>query len=196
MSVDYSNDPEYAQAKLADSMVTLGEILVNILRVADDGEVLYQPVGVTDRRHTTLKELNLTPIRLGYMNFRMGCSYLSRIPARHYRQGLRGSVLQMRTDIRGFSLVHAKELANTASGIYPTISDCYEEIICGEAVARAFSRDFAISNGKGKLMNLLFKSTVVGTCSWGDRGPQLTLADRFRYLDELMMESLDDRKNL
>ena len=101
MSVDYSNDPEYAQAKLADSMVTLGEILVNILRVDERGEVLYSPVGVPERKTTTLKWLDLTPIRLGYMNYRMGCSYLSRTPARHYRQGLRGSVLQIRTEIRG-----------------------------------------------------------------------------------------------
>lgn len=198
MAVRYDDDPEYANAKLSDSVVSMGDLLIYVLRVEGRDTVVYSPIGHTnERKLTLLRDLNLTPISLGYLNHRQQCAYLSRIPARHYRQGLRGNVLAGLGGLRGFNLLSCSEMANTASGIFPTLPDAYEEIICGEATSRAFSRDFALIVGSRKSgMSLHFKGREVGTCSWGDRGPNINLSDSFRYLNEFLMETLDGQKNL
>jgi hypothetical protein len=196
MSVNYNEDPAYANAKLHDTIVRFEGFPFYVNHISEDGMVRGRKLG-QEGQSCHLSSLDLSPIPLGYVNIDRSTTYLMRVPSRQWRQGIRSSNI---TSIGGS---HASLFAGSASSfvnlvrnIYPTPNDCLDLINNQEVISQAFSRNFAISsiNNKGKKGSiLLYKSLVVGTVSMGDMRASFNLSPSYHYLSETLEEERNDR---
>lgn len=197
MSITYSDDYAYADAKLSDSVVLLKGIPVLIHGVGvDTGIVGYQTLGMYGRNSSApLKEFDLTPITLGNINVEEGyTTYVTRLPTRSWKQGLRASSVYFanRNLARYFS-IHRSSFINCVLGKYPRLNSCLEMLFNAEASGIAFSRDFSLlkPNKKG-VATLLFKGTEVGFLLPDKNNSRPALQPRFQFLQELLEESVDN----
>lgn len=188
MTISYSSDPSYANAKLSGSLVRLNNFPVIVQEVyPEDGEVDYStPRGQRGNCHIT--DLDLEPVPLGYVNHSTGCSFTSRIPARHWRQGLRDGLIFVKGRTSQRISITSPSLTSTIMNIYPSMISCFEAIINGEAIERAFSRDFALQSSRGNFCHLLYQSWNVGRVDYVEGGYTTTLNDGYEYLQELYQE--------
>ena len=188
MSVSYGEDWGYASQKIGESLVRWKDTLVYVLRVGES-DVRVRDITTQLDSSVPLGDLNLEPIPLGYLNHRNFCEHLSRIPARQYRQGLRGNLLN-RVAInavgRVTDIIFNPGLVKMMLGKYPTMEECFEAIINEEATSKAFSIDFAL--GAGKEIRLYYKGRVVGKAERGTAQPFCVLDEKYRYLQELLAE--------
>lgn len=193
MTVSYSSDYNYANAKLAGSLVRFGltPVIVNEVDV-DDGEVSFSYIG-GNHNHCHLDQLDLEPVPLGYVNHPQGCSYACRIPARHWRQGLRDGLINVkgRTAIR--VSITSRALVNTILGVYPSLSSCFDALANGEATERAFSRDFAIGTTRGRRMRLIYQGDDVGNVGFSEGAYTTTFNPQHEYLQELYQEQVNEQ---
>lgn len=200
MAVDYSTDLAYANNRLGDSIVLHKGQPVYVVEVRGDegGRAIIRSIPQNNTVGVPLSELDLTPVRLGYVNEDGDAHYAMRVPSRQWRQGLRSSQLISLPsgNWRGRNrITTSSNFANTVVGNYPSPISCYESIVNGEVNGQAFSRSFAIvrTNRRGPSYNLCYKATVVGTAHVGDSRMILTIAPKFSYLTELLEEERNGR---
>jgi hypothetical protein len=193
MTVSYDNEYEYAHAKLSGSIVRYRGDPVTVLGV-------NQEEGAAIKNHVTqlctcvpLEELDLTPVPLGYMNLGNGANYLTRIPHRSWKQGVRsGSISTFSKYACNFS-VEGVELTNTILGRYPKLEKCFELLVCGEVRARAFTRLFSLGTPGKKGFSLFYKDLWVGRMD-PLKSKSVDFNSEYEYLTELLEEALDAKR--
>lgn len=192
MSISYNGDIGYASDKLTGSIVSLRgyPVMVNFF---EDGMVCYNFMG-GPREFCHLEDLDLTPIKLGYVNHPRGASYLSRIPARFYRQGIRANTLNVSG---GNHYNFDRYLNNTVRGIYPSFKNCLEGCFNKDFKSLAFGRRWALSQRyfnaeQRNSIRLEYRGKPVGFLDKKNEEPVLT--DGLQYLKESLEEVLNDGK--
>jgi hypothetical protein len=183
MSSMYSDDYEYANSRLLDTIVRL------------DGEPVYvhQVMVGMNAQYCTLKdmdvtkmckvdELDLKPVPLGYCNYNKHACYLTRIPMRRdWRQGLRRGNFTSLTGADALRIPY-DALRQCIVGEYPTFEGALEAV--KKVKSMAWHRHWAVDSNN----QVLHKGSIrpVGVV---DKG-QVVLSSRYQYLKEALKESL------
>lgn len=183
----YGKDYGYAGTRITGTIVRLlkdGEPVL-VANVLNNGICLVSKIcKINDIQEVHLDELDLTPVKLGYINCAGQAAYLMRIPIRRgpNNQGLRAENSMCNNGRRLFGLP-MDALRNCILGKYPS----FEKARTSSAVAKdgevkciAFDRHWAIH---GKF--LMYKNNlVVGSIE----GKKPVLQDRFKHLAESLAE--------
>lgn len=180
------DDAEYANTRLAGTVVKLKTNLIFVDRVSVRGDVnvaRYFPINMMggELMQCRLDEIDTTPINLGYVDLDHGAMFITRAPMRQdWRQGLR--LNNLRNSSGQQINISLDKLLQPHTNRYPSL-----EVAATQArrvgVSRAFSRDFAVS-AEGQLIH---KGRAV--CGQVDGGMP-TLLPRFNFLAESLQESL------
>jgi hypothetical protein len=191
-SVSYGEDYEYAATRLSGTVVRLNNqpvFIKDIDHVSGDAYYLDNSAGKVQKCH--LKELDLTPIPLGYVNVGRYTGYVQRVPSRSYKQGLHGNSLFCK-DLH-VDLI-SEGLFNTVRGIFPKTLEAVELLMCGEAEEKAFSRRFSISTGPKNSFKLNYGGNTVGTVAlnFGAMNLNYSFADKFKFLQETLEEDIQN----
>lgn len=177
----YYKDVEYARGRLKNSVVNLdyGKP-VYVIEIESSDEVIVQFLREESRARVNLKDLDLTPVKLGWVNCKGHVIYAARVPIRGvWRQGLCKDNVKLLAP----SSIHARcnipspELGETIVGNYPTFKQALASIKTTTGIA--FSRNWALSG-----TNLLYKGRVVGTYVDG----KLSLNRQNEYLEDVLQE--------
>ena len=182
----YGDDYEYANTRLAETIVRLGENPVFIHAVGIGMRVVYSLLSQIDEaepKAVDLAELDLSPVKLGYINVRGGCDYLTRYPMRRdWRQGLRRGNFGAIGGVLDPMRINYKDLDKCIRGEYPT----FAKVLAAKSSA-AWHREWAIKKLPGEAPVLWYKGQKeVGTIE--DGVP--VLSGRFIYLREALQEVL------
>lgn len=177
----YSDDYEYANSRLAETIVRKGEEPIFVHKVSRGMQVTYHSLSDKEGEEKVCKieELNLKPVSLGYCNFNKQVVYLSRLPMRRdWRQGLR------RGNFVGIGEVDINRLGydaigKTIEGVYPSFEKCVS--LLGKVRAIAWSRNWALRHD-GVVMYKGDKA--VGNLVEG----KIVLDTRFHYLSQALEE--------
>ena len=183
MTISYEGDYMYARDKLIDSLVMHDGKPVYIRHInVSDGEVEY--LFNNKEGFCQVEDLDLTPVPLGFVNLRDECLYVSRRPARHWKQGLRDITINCVGHKVG---IFSTDLHNTIMNIYPSINLCEEYIINKEKHSCAFSRKYCLEMGE-EVINILRINTPVGEFSNGN----IFLYENYEFLREELEEILNE----
>lgn len=193
-----------ARMRLNGSYVLYKERIVLVEGAYEDeetDEIFLSIQSVVGRKEVPLEEVDLSPITLGYIQEGKTAVYLSRRPCRKWKQGLHPSEnmvgrfvnLTVRpyhcVEVRGWLLrkyVSQKKLSlpHNVAG-YPSLLKARELSKEDEGSSVAFSRDFAMLGNK-----IVYRGkSVVGYLRKGNP----VLLTRYKYLNELLMESINER---
>ena len=192
MGLSYSSDPRYAADKLHNSVVSYNGWPIRV-RYIDNMEVCFNFLGDGIERFCDLEDLDLTPIKLGYVNLARKISYLSRIPARYYRQGLREHILNSKgVPYRQLD----KYLNNTVRGVYPNFERCIEYTFNKDRIGAAFCRKFGLiqahPNAEHKnAIKLQYRGLNVGEVDV--KKDEIILDDSYLYLNETLQEIINEK---
>ena len=171
----YDTD-EYARSRLLNTIVLHKGKPVEVGHI-EDGKAILQVLGAGGVIKAPLSELDLSPIRLGYVNHGGGAHYLKRLPKRRdWRQGLRDN------NINKPELLHLG-VARLCEGTYPSFKEaCAMVEIDHHCVA--FSRQFAVDDeGEVEYRG----SSNVGHL---DEGLGVDLLQQYEYLAEALKEAM------
>lgn len=178
----YGKDYDYANNRLAGTVIRLGDEPVFVHRIGRDGVAhICKLIDTQEDLFVKFEELNCVPVSLGMCNFEKTVSYLSRIPLRHdWRQGLRRE--NFVSDNIPNGAIPPEELAKVIKGDYPTFAECLELIKSKAVKAVAWSRVWALNDD----MTVRYKHGVVGEYRGGD----ITLHHEKQYLYECLREAV------
>lgn len=172
----------YARSRLEGTIIRYGEEPIMVQEVRGVGRAIYI-IGVIlatgQMTEALLKDCDLTPVPLGYVNMGERAFYTMRMPMRRdWRQGLRFLNL---IDVEGrqFNGNSYEPFVNTIKGEYPSFLEAVEDSTYN--ISRAFHRDFAIENDG----NILYKG-MFNVAKW-DRD-----SHTFSISKEWIRESLDE----
>lgn len=193
MAIDYKNDYDYANSRLSGSIVEFNSAPVYIFGVGDEGSVEYRYLGQNNirRYHSPLKEFDLTPLKLGYINQEARRSfYITRLPSRSWKQGLTMNHLVYGTAEPFRVNMDDRSFVNMLRGVYPSLHTCLELMVNQEAISLAFSKNFAFSPFKQGQCKLLYKEKIVGDFNLGEH--HLPILDaKHQFLRETLEGELD-----
>lgn len=188
--VDYKKDYEYAGTRLRGTMVVSKGRVIIINNVDPFGLCEVTELLSAKNYAVPLQEIDLSPVKLGYVNHKRDAIYTMRAPARYYKQGLTGNVLKTKhKNIQWMS----SNLVKTILGIFPTPLMAAESVHNNESIAMAFSRTFAFSSPKKASLDLDYKGKKVGTSTWNEDAKSLNynLHDEYEFLRESLEEALN-----
>lgn len=175
----YANDYRYADSRLAGTIVMLGKTPVSVDYVDEDtGATKCRTLLTGSERTVHYSELDLRPVKLGYCNTGLGCTWLARKPMRNdWRQGLRHQSLF--SDTQPVALITGKMLGRVILGQYPSFEEA-----CAEAFNKptAFGRNWAVE-GTNLMHGVL---GVVGSIIDGEA----ILSENFMFLQEDLGENV------
>lgn len=192
MPIKY-DDWKYANSRLADTYILDDGHISYVKGVSQDtGMAILRKLskdGLDPQYKKHCNDLDLTPIRLGYVNVTKHCVYTSRTPKRRdYRQGLSGNTLRISSVnnvlLNGFKFhwLEAPALNN-----YPKFSKCLDNLLAGNRSSQAFSRDFCL-HYDGNNVEIHYRGeSVVGRVING--APDLL--ENFSYLKERLSKHVD-----
>lgn len=184
----YEDDIEYADKRLRNTVVSLrnrNPFWVETV-TQKGGKILCSGVDLTTEETltTSLSNIDLTPIRLGFVNTDTSAIFVCRKPMRKdWRQGLSetSTVLYGENSSR-FRKTH---LVQCALNRYPTLAEALLQVKNKVVFSSAFSRDFAIT-GKSSDLGLVYRKYLVGKII---KGNVVLDKDKFflqEHLDEAM----------
>lgn len=176
----YGRDFEYANTRLAGSMVRDGEgNLIIVHRVSGQGRCEVE-VGATGEVKTCkLSELNLEPLQMGYVNCHNRVAYIMRIPRRDdWRQGIRTNTMHI---LQGDNRPSLAALDACVKGSYPRLGVCIQR--ASEGHEMSFHRRWALRAN----YELHYCGKRVG--SWNEQA-QLTLQEKHIYLQESLERAI------
>lgn len=190
----------YANVRLQGTIVRRKKIPVIVHEVR--GDVVSALNMVTKEEEVfNYKELDITPVPLGYVNYNKHTFYLSRSPVRNdWRQGLRDRSMVWRYDsYNQYTQQYAKMtklgkdfgvpvdcVAKTIMGEYPTFNKVLNTLkLLNKSNSMSFSRFFAVRGDS----SLMYRTLKVGDI---DEKGKIVLLDKFFYLKESVQEVLGD----
>lgn len=163
MRISYKQDFAYANDRLAGTIVSKDGRPIHLQAVSRNGSVSFNFLGSDEVSVCKLEEVDVTPIKLGYINLPIRAEYFFRIPSRQYKQGLREGTCANQAGRRS-NITHSRQLVNCMLGIYPSVDQCVETLVNGESQSVAFGRKYAVAAKGGGTggFGLLYKDKVVG----------------------------------
>lgn len=178
----YEDNLAYAKGRLENSLVrTVGGVPVFIEQISGDGICTGSTLNGMPMA-LKLRELNVLPVPLGYINFENTAVYTCRKPARKWKQGLTSDNLYF---VGGGNKIREAwpfpSLEKTINNVYPSV-DVAAKVAKKNQSYCAFHRDFAVSSGQ----QLCYKGVVVGDIN----GKDVTLSRQYEYLVEYLEEVL------
>lgn len=196
--VDYQSEFHYAGTRIRGTIVRDSEgYPVYVDSVNDENGVVYikYPKGHGSwgkGKEVHLSSLNLEPMPLGYVNLSRGTVWASRVPARHYKQGLNST--NFTSFGRNSMDVFSGRIIQAVLNKYPSLLDCLDTLMNDAGVkSKAFSRDFALSrpNPESKTVKLIYRGQVdVGRAKMSDSQVTVHLNEKYHYLNEVLEKSL------
>lgn len=180
MSWMYGEDYQYASSRLDGTVVRHNGLPVIVHSINHrTGETVLMPLAGGEHYVTHARELDCTPVPLGYVNYRGVAIYCQRIPARRYRQGLSDITLScVKNGGARVEPIPLTALNHCIVNDYPP----YVEAI-KSALVVAWHRDWASSINK-----LYYKGGCVGTTVKG----LPVLGKEYIYLTEALSEDCDE----
>lgn len=188
--VNYKEDYEYAATRLRGTMVVSKGRALIINGMDPFGLCEVSDVMTGENFQTHLKEIDLSPVKLGYVNRKRHAIYTMRAPARYYKQGLTGNVLKTKSKpIQWLS----QQMAKTILGVFPTPIMAAEAVHNNESISMAFSRTFAFTSPKEDSLTLEYKGKSVGISTWNEDAKSINyhLNDEYEFLRESLEEALN-----
>lgn len=143
---------EYARTRLIETIVRYQGRPVMVMNCEQNGEEILVHFNEIMDDHPPdvrpLKEFDLDPVPLGYVNFSARATYVTRMPMRKdWRQGMRMSNI---ADVNGMNPTRMpfRVLGKTIMGDFPTFHRALEGVTrkSKPAESMAFSRDFAVTS--------------------------------------------------
>jgi hypothetical protein len=180
----YGNDYVYADTRLRDSIVMHKGVPVYVNGVLGDGSCDVYPLkgGRGKSYMAKLDELDVKPVKLGYINFKGRSCYVMRMPKRRdWKQGLRGANITsigIDTDIHSIPM---DEWERVILGNYPSFQSCVRGV-SSTAVSMAWNRRWCVKQD----LSLWYKEEKVGEVV--DGKPLLT--QDYQHLNECLRESM------
>ena len=154
---------------------------------------------VTKKKETrSLDEVNLVPVKLGYVFTGETVAYVMRKPTRKYQQGLNRHNIVVSTLKKGegekaprpryeFDLA-GQEICQTILGKYPDVGTAFQKVRSGEREAMAFSREWAVGTD-GVDTIVYHKASVVGFVT----NTSVKLLPEYAFLKESLEESFHEK---
>lgn len=200
---------EEVRFRLEGSVVVYDGDLVYITRVTMPEEVeekkeiarvFFEPLpyggnrGKEVRKYLSSRKFDLTPFRMGYMNYKGRAIYLSRSPVRQNRQGLSNnnlSILEINGkragDVNFGRLIAEQGFVDMFKGKYPDFKTAGELLGDKDVSSVAISNTFAfvIDHDLDALI-LNHKGVKCGLAMKGDRG--LRVSQKYHFLRQEMEE--------
>lgn len=123
----YGDDYEYADSRLAGTIVTLDGQPVYVHKVGVKMVANVSYLSTFDNMiKCDAKQLDLHPVKLGYCNLGGGLAYLMRKPMRRdYKQGLRHGNFTSSGDFPAEAIGY-KQLGDVILGKYPTFGEVFK----------------------------------------------------------------------
>lgn len=175
----------YARQALANCLIRIGDSPAWIGEIGDgySCEIYYPMNGKTsiipDLRE--VKDLNMAPVPLGYVNNVKSCQYIKRVPRRRWKQGLNPQSVDVIISEEGLK---SKAFGNTILGRFPSAEKASELIISRKKRSVAFSREWALQVGMVE-PTLLHRGTAVGIYKDGEA----CIFEKYQYLTESFKEA-------
>lgn len=154
---------------------------------------------VTKKKETrSLDEVNLVPVKLGYVFTGETVAYVMRKPTRKYQQGLNRHNIVVSTLKKDegegrprpryeFDLA-GQEICQTILGKYPDVGTAFQKVRSGEKEAMAFSREWAVGTD-GVDIIVYHKASVVGFVT----NTSVKLLPEYAFLKESLEESFHEK---
>lgn len=189
---NYNGDYNYAYSRLEGTYVMHnGKIRwVNNINTVTGKCLLTHPI--TGKRYEShVDELVVNEYNLGYVNYTNRVGYITRIPSKQYKQGLREETLFDKINKHHITGGERAEI-NMFCNFYPNISSCIEMVDCEGVEHRAFHKHFAIGSKElGGAHSLFYKHKPVGVLYMSDMGQaNAELVDKHKWLEETVGEVL------
>lgn len=193
MSINYGDDYQYAGEKLVDSYVYKDGYPVLIHDIDFKGKVAYIKMGGDRVENCRLEDLNLSALKLGYVNFPLDALYVVRKPQRVFRQGVRQGSCVVKAGKNFNRMVPFNAMiAQNITGLYPSFGDCMDYVGCGDVNSKAFSRKFALKGSARSReqcnLFLMYRDVKVGNVTFDQA---IKLDEKFKYLQESLNEVLN-----
>ncbi len=194
MKLPYDNVRD-AEMRLSDTIIMIAGEPVYVKGITRGLELIYNRLGVAEDKvvdYNKSSDIDLTPVKLGFINVRGQCSYIARVPSRKQKQGLCVHSIASTTLNPGV-IFNTKDMAACIQGIYPSLPDCIKKIKSEGVKGIAFSRRFALTkNDVFKWpANLIYKT--VGIVGKLDKAGMLHLLPKYEYLNSVLMEVVGDQ---
>lgn len=174
---------DYAQGRLVDTVISIDQVPCYVMAVSDDRKIKYKtfPAGVLQVCSLDSDKIDLTPLPLGYVNFKRGSTYLTRIPQRRWKQGLdyRG-IRSQGLDYREDDWFTSRAMLDCFNTKYPSYLEALF-LLEEDRPCVAFSSKWAVDYEGA----VFFRGTKVGKIEG-----EITLKETYGYLQEMLEESL------
>lgn len=186
--LSYGADYAYANDRLHETVVVLNGKPFYVHEVTGRGLVRGVNLCTGEQEEAQLNALDLTPPKLGYVNLQMDAVYLTRMPIRHYRQGIRSANLSVKKVGRSNgmleNIVH-NQIKQPIMNDYPDVDFCIEALSNGEYRERAFHKHFSLKLNKDR-WQLNYKAVHVG--GFNPKKGTTLLGNDYQFLKETVDE--------
>lgn len=160
----YDDDLEYAKKRLEGTLIRKSDghpFIVDQVSVESKVMVCFgtdMASGVIET--LPLSQLDLTPVKLGFVNYNGKMVFVCRKPMRKdWKQGLSlNSLVVYGSDKRDIGL---RSLTKTVMNDYPSLADCISYLKKTKNRSMAFSRDFGLAS-RGEETLLVYRKYEVG----------------------------------
>lgn len=184
-ATDYEYDWEYARSRLRSSVVRYNGYPVYIFDVEPNCIASFNNLYFHKEHSCHFHDLDISPMQLGYVNNKTSSVFCSRKPNRYYKQGLTQDNIRTNGPVN----MNTEPFVNMIMNVYDSPMACAEEIICGERIVKAFSKNFALQYQSDNELVLLFKTFVVGTATVDNPDSlNFKLENKFEFLSEMLEE--------
>ena len=179
----YYNDgnEEYISRRLKNTYVlnTDGKVVYVSKVFKLNGQMYASVLNTEGPINVKLEQLDLSPIKLGWINYNKDCSFFMRMPIRGaYQQGTsdRNTITIGNGDVC-FSMLDFKNIQNTSDNIYPNLYTAIKKVDTLNYTKVAFSRNFAVSKNE-----IFYKGYQVGY----REGQKITFNNQNKYLESIL----------
>ena len=186
---NYEGDSSYGEDRCCNSIVSLGgEPFWYLYYSAYDG-IRGRHILTGEELYFSREAFDPTPVHIGYMNGKGFTKYLSRLPIRQWKQGLRSANMAILgedgtiTTYLGEDVCSSKAFYDAYMGRYPSLPT----IIGRNYKHKAFSREYAAKQD-GKELKLVRRGFEVGLIN--PYSAQIELHKDYSFLQDEVEEIL------
>ena len=184
----YYDNIEYARGRLKNCVINLEDGRpIYVLDIEGPDRVHVHHLVDEERSTVKIKDIDLTPVKLGWINIGESSLYAVRMPIRGvWKQGLCRDNIKFLSPFSGraYCPIPSPSLGLTILGQYPTFEKVVKTVDKSTKCV-AFSRNWALSAS-----SLLYKGRIVGS---HDRG-SLLLNRQNEYLEDTLKEEVSESR--
>ncbi len=190
MSFRYDNANDAQQQLDGCVMLTTDN---QVVKLSSEGNWQYHITNLLTADSVTIDvrkaKLSFAPMELGYINSKYGLVYLVRNPIRIWKAGVTWDNTASLRGNRDMGVMTSKCLANAILNIYPSMYEAYCTANKGIRDT-AFNKDFAFIAGKFPIIEIEYKSIIIGRV---DDDLNFQIDEKYFYLRETLQEIIDEK---